>query len=439
MTVFPRISFAFLDNWKKSKDRRPLLVRGARQVGKSFAIRAWGQKTFLKDNFVELNFEEKPQLKTIFQKDLDVDRILNELNFTLGKNLRNPDTLLFLDEIQACPEAITALRYFYEKYPLLYVVGAGSLIEFALRELSFPVGRIESHFIQPLTFCEFLNSIGKKNLSDFIDQHDMASPVSEIIHQELVQLLKYYFRIGGMPAAVNAYIETNDLKEVSKIHSLILQSYEDDFAKYAKKTDWNALRTVFTSIPSYIAKGNIKYTHVDRSSRIDKTKRCINLLELAKVLTKVHATSGTELPLKARAKTNIFKLLFLDIGVLQHALGFDWQLIDPEITLTDLHNGSFAEQFVGQEILGKRSQLNRYQLHYWQREKHGAEAEVDYLIEYNNYPTAVEVKTGERGTLKSLHEFIKEKHPPTSFVLSQLNFARKDSIIWQPLYLACKL
>lgn len=436
---FPRDSYNFFNTWRQSQLRKPLLLRGARQVGKSYAVRTWGKRNFGEDNFVEINLEEKPQLKTIFEKDSDPDRIIDDLNFTLGKNLRKPNVLLFIDEIQFCPQAITALRYFYEKHPELYVIAAGSLIEFVLAELSFPVGRIESHFMFPLTFIEFLEAIGKSHLKNFLISHNLTEPVMELVHQELLSLLRFYCRIGGMPEAISAYLQSKDFGTVSRVHSVLLQSYEDDFNKYAKKTDWDTLISTYKTIPSFVCRGNLKYSHIDSNVRGEKIKKCVNLLEHARILSKIVSTTASKLPLVAASKRNIFKILFLDVGLLQHAMGFDWRELSPEAEITTICDGAFAEQFIGQELLATRSLFSLYSLHYWQRNKHGSEAEVDYIVEHNNNPCPLEIKSGVKGSLRSLHRYIEELKPERAFVLSQQNISNNGIIAWLPLYLAGRI
>ncbi len=290
--------YSTLNSWKDKENRRPLLIRGARQVGKSYAVRHWAQKHFDESNFVELNFEERPQLKEIFERDLVVSRILDELNLVTGKNLRTPRALLFLDEIQACPAAITALRYFYEKAPELHVIAAGSLVEFVLESASFPVGRVDSLDMFPLTFGEFIAAAGKGCLRDYIEQCGLEEPLVPLVHEELLGLLRRYYRIGGMPEAVARYLSTSDYSEASAVHAILLNGYEDDFAKYSKRVDWDALKTVYRRIPDSIGKTRLRYADIDRALRAEKVKRSISLLEKAGLITRVVSTYARKLPLQ---------------------------------------------------------------------------------------------------------------------------------------------
>lgn len=431
--------YTALDSWKDREDRRPLLIRGARQVGKSYAVRHWARNHFEKESFVELNFEERPQLKAIFERDLVISRILDELNLVLGKNLRTPGCLLFMDEIQACPSAITSLRYFYEKAPHLHVIAAGSLMEFILESASFPVGRIDSLHMFPLTFGEFIAASGKGNLKNHIETCKFDNPLVPMVHQELLDLLRQYYRVGGMPEAAARYLSTRDYSEASRIHGILLNGYEEDFAKYSKQVDWDALKTVYHRIPDLAGRTRLRYAEVDRVLRAEKVKRALSLLEKAGLITRVISTYARKLPLEAAAKSNFFKVIFLDIGLLQHALGFDWRNISVTQDLTDMREGIFAEQFVGQEVLAERARDANYTLHYWDRHVKGSDAEVDYVVEHEGMPAPVEVKSGSRGTLKSLAWYMRDYSPPSAFVLSQRNIEKLDSITFLPLYLASRI
>jgi uncharacterized protein len=427
-----------LDQWRTRQGRRPLLVRGARQVGKSFAIREWGKSTF-GSNFVEINFEERPQFKRVFENDLDVTRLLEELSLLSGSSISQPGTLLFLDEIQACPQALTALRYFYEKKPELFVIAAGSLIEFAIDELSFPVGRIESLDMHPLTFFEFLDAVNKTSLKEYLTTVTLGNAVSEPAHEELLLMLKRYIYVGGMPQAVATYAATNDLVEVARIHSELARSFEDDFAKYARQADWQALQVVFTRSPGLVGRTKVKYSAYDRELRSEKIKRALLMLERAGLINKVTATSATKPPLSLQSKTNTFKIISLDIGLLQHQLGFDWRHLDPNESLSTLANGALAEQFVGQELLAASAVARQHALHYWQRDAKGSDAEIDYLLLQHNQIVPIEVKSGKRGTLKSLDRFLSESNSNNAYVLSHNPGARDGNVTWVPLYLASRL
>lgn len=439
MSDINRYSYMKLNNWVNSAYRKPLLVRGARQVGKSYAIRNWAKNHFKRGVYCEINFEERPDLGVLFEQNLDIERIIDAINLSFGINLRAENSFLFLDEIQIVPKAITALRYFYEKFPKLHVIAAGSLLDFVLQEISFPVGRIDSLFMKPITFFEFLEAMGKKHLVDYLNNLDLTTQTQENIHNELLLDLKKYFYIGGMPEAVSAYLETRDLSNVSNVHGSLLRSYQDDFAKYAKKADWGLLRHVFEVLPNFVATSKIVYSKFGTAYRVEKIKASLQLLESAHLVNRVFSSYARQLPLAAGVQHKFFKLLFLDIGLLQHAFGFDWQKIPLDLSLNNLCDGKFAEQFVGQEILAGETSSEEPQLHYWHRAAKGSDAELDFLLECDSGIAAVEVKSGNSGSLKSLHLYRKEFAPFQSFVFSQRNIEKSDDINYLPLYLAGRL
>jgi len=429
--------FKILHQWKASASRHPLLVRGARQVGKSHAISTWGQKNF--ENFLEINLEEQVSLQSIFQKDLTVDQLLQNLELGTGINLYAESSALFIDEIQSEPRALLALRYLYEQRPELPVIAAGSLVEFVLEEIGLPVGRVDQLSMRPVSFREFLNALGKDQLVRVISESTFDQAVADIAHSQLLDLLRTYFYVGGMPSAVTSYVETKSLSHVSEVHARILKGYEDDFQKYAKKADWAALETVFQRAPHIVGESRLKYVRLDRDIRGEKLKTAVNLLTKAQVLQKVTSSYAKNLPLRAGSQSKFFKVIFLDIGLLHHALGFDWRKVSLDDDLTDIKQGAFAEQFVGQELLTGSEINETSELFYWYRNVKGSDAEVDYLIEFNGAPAPMEVKSGSRGTLKSLHLYVGEFGSNLAFVLSQRNIERMKETVFLPLYLAAGL
>ena len=381
-----------LDTWADRHNRRPLLVRGARQVGKSFAVRSWGNRHFGPRHYLEINLEEQPQFKTIFEQDLVVDRILDEISLITGFSFaRKEPKLLFLDEIQSCPPAIMALRYFYEKRPDVYIIAAGSLIEFALEHISFPVGRVESLQMYPLSFFEFLDALGKTQRREYLESLPFMEVVHPQIHEELLLDVKKFYRVGGMPEVVAAFSQHADYAEVSRLHSLLLQAYEDDFAKYSKRSDWEALRVVFRRAPHFTAGANIKYVSFDNAMRTEKIKRAIELLSTARIVNRVYSSAARIPPIATLSNSKFFKLLFLDIGLMQHLLGFDWRTVKPDDSLVSICDGRFAEQFVGQELLTKV--MLHDNLHYWQRtKKSSSSAKIDFLTSHDGFISPIEVK-----------------------------------------------
>lgn len=439
MRKIDRKLFSELSNWLSEVDRKPLLIRGARQVGKSWAVAEWCDRKKLK--LVTINFEEHPRYASIFEQDLDVNRIIDDIATTFGVSLRNPSTVLFLDEIQKAPKAITALRYFYEKAPGVIVIAAGSLIEFVLEEHGLPVGRVQSHFVHPLSFTEFLDAIDRPGLSQAVREFSCSQPkpFGIAVHQELLSNLKLYYKIGGMPKVLSLYISTRDIMKAAAEQKTIVQSYIDDFRKYAHKSDWTLLQTIFEKMGDLAGGASVKFTAIDAGSKSTQIRRALTALQHALIIHKILPTNASKLPLAAHAADKRFKLAYLDIGLLHSLVGFDWSALAPDADLTDIATGRFAEQFVAQEIIAARSGSSHYSLHCWEREQPGSEAEVDFIVEQNNRSVPVEVKSGAKGKLRSLHQYITELQPSNAFVLSQRNVEKLDQITFLPLYVASKL
>ncbi len=443
MKIIKRKLISQLTDWYKQGDRKPLLIRGARQVGKSWAVSEWAKKESLE--LLTINFEEQPQYISIFEKDLNVNRIIDEISAISGTALRNEKVVLFLDEIQKAPKAITALRYFYEKANDINVVAAGSLVEFVLEEQGLPVGRVQSLFVFPLTFTEFLYATGKNGLAEILDSFVFKETVrpndkiAPVVHDELLSSLRLYFRIGGMPKVLSRYIETRDIIKASEEQSILIQGYADDFRKYAKKNDWVLLETIFRQMGQLAGGGQVKFSSIDSQSKSVQVRRALLALSHALIIHKILPTTADKLPLAAHAMDKRFKLAFLDIGLLHRILGFDWSNIDQNADLTDIAQGRFAEQFVAQEIIAARSNLERYALHYWHRLQPGSEAEVDFITEFNNRPVPIEVKSSPKGKLRSLDLYINQYESENALVLSQRNTEQMGKIQFLPLYFAAKI
>lgn len=432
----------YLSNWliapSSPRAEPPILLRGARQVGKSYAVRQLHEQ-FPEIPYTELNFELEPALKQIFERDLVPDRILSELSLVKGAQVTTPGGLLFFDEVQACPNCIKALRYFYELRPDMKIIAAGSLLDFVLQdeEMRFPVGRIQSLFLGPLSFGEFLSALGKTTLLEFIEGSGITMPVPEIAHQELMAQLKSYFLVGGMPEAVARFIETHNFAIASEVHAKIIQGYRDDFARYARREQWELLLAVMDRVARYVGGTKITYTRLGPDYRIPQIKRAISLLEHARILSRVRSTQAKELPLAAHVSDKDFKLLYLDIGLLSHQLGTDLRQLSEQDSLTTMYKGMLAEQFVGQQLLSSLPLSTQPELFYWNRDVQGAQAEVDFVIPHRGYPSPVEVKSGALGKLRSLAMYQRDFKPKVSFLLSASNAQIMDGVVIRlPLYRA---
>ncbi len=417
--------------WKDETRRLPLLVRGARQVGKSFTISGFGERHF--DNFVVVNFEQRPEYEECFSSIIP-DEIIQNISILSGQDIVPGQTLLFFDEIQECPRAILSLRYFYEQLPELHVIGAGSLLEFALRQADFrmPVGRIQYLYMKPLSFGEFLDASGEEKSRELIVRTRPDKPLNPAIHKKFISLMKKYMILGGMPAVIDEYLRSGNLNRCSRIQSVITGTYRDDFGKYAAKSKHEYLRKVFSAVPR-LAGRKFKYSHVDSSLRSRELKEALELLARAGVVTLVRRTSGAGLPLEANASERFFKVIFLDVGLMQNICGGREEILLSK-DVTKINAGAVAEQFAGQELLAYRDPFAEPSLYYWAREARGSSAEVDYLLVLNHSILPVEVKSGSTGRLRSIRLFLEKYPAPAGIRFSQFPFSSTASIISIPLY-----
>lgn len=420
-----------LREWKTNPDRRPILLRGARQVGKSFVAQQFGRTHF--SNLAEANFEFQPELKDAFNS-LVPEQIIRSLSLLLNERIVPGETLLFLDEIQLCPQAITALRYFFEKMPALHVIAAGSLLEFVINSEDFnmPVGRIQYLFLGPLSFNEFLDAINESQSREFIEALHLDSTISNAVHEKLLRLLRQYLITGGMPAVVTEYLKGAGTTDYQRMQSTLLQTYRDDFGKYSNVVKHRYLQKVYETAPGMVGK-RYKYVEIDREMSSRELKEALLLLSQAGVISKVTATSGKGLPLSLYADDHRFKIIFLDCGLTQRALGMNAKtfLSDDFISL---NAGSIAEQFVGQELLVRGAPYLRENLHFWNREKRGSSAEIDFLVAVDSEIVGIEVKSGTTGRLKSLQSFMRENSSSVGVRFSQLPLSLYDKVLSIPLY-----
>jgi len=404
---------SYLNLWKESANRKPLIVRGARQVGKTFSIEAFGRKNF--KHFLLLNPEQDNNLKIIFQSRNPV-LIVNELTALYNIPIIEGETLLFIDEIQIIPEAIAVLRYFYEQMPGLHVIAAGSLLDHTLNEIPFsmPVGRVEFAYMYPLSFREFLMANNQEGLVDYMKGFELHQPFSEAIHQKLLEFLRLYFFIGGMPEAVKVYVETKNLTEVEKVHTSILTSFQYDFAKYGSRKQQEYLKDSLQYVAKNIGK-KVKFSAINRNVHSSYIKDALLKLELSRIVHLVRKTKSSKVPINQYVDNNVFKPLFLDIGLVCSVSRI--KLIDIKDLITD-YEGTLAEQFVGQELLTSFNYYEDAKLFYWIREAKNTNAEIDFLHQIENTIYPVEVKAGKIGTLKSLQVYLAEKKEKTGIRLN---------------------
>jgi predicted AAA+ superfamily ATPase len=413
--------------------RKPLLLRGARQVGKSSSVREFG-KHF--EYFLEINFEKKEvqDAKKIFERNSSPKHIVDELYAMFGVPIIPGKTLLFLDEVQTCIPAISSLRFFYEEMPELHVIAAGSLLEFALRELpSFGVGRIRSFFMYPLSFDEYLQATGYAALADKIKRSSPERPISEALHHQCLNHLVRFITIGGMPEVVAAYAHGGTLQDCQTILNDLMLAFYDDFAKYKMRVPTSRLREVFQSTVEQTG-NKFVYARASQTAKHEQIKEAVELLSLAGLIYPVTHTAANGLPLGAEANPKIRKYLVFDTGILQQFLRLDLSQILLSETLEQINKGAIAELFAGLELLKAAPCNYPEQLYYWQREQRGSQAEVDYVIQRGTNIIPVEIKSGTRGAMQSLSMFLSEKKSSYGIRCSLENFGSLPTIRIYPLY-----
>ena len=420
-----------LEEWKESTTHKPLLLRGARQVGKSSAVRHLGTQF---KYFAEVNFESAKSIATFFKGDLDVKLISSKISNYIQVPIIPGQTLLFLDEIQACPEAIMALRFFKEDYPELHVIAAGSLLEFALQSLpTFGVGRIHSVFMYPMTFDEFLVAMDMGGLLAMRREATATHPLDAPFHDKLVNLFRTYLMVGGMPEAVATWRETTDFLKCQQVHQDIILTYEDDFNKYGRRVNPELLRLTLHGVCHQIGQ-KLTFSRISEGYRSAQIREALNLLTLAGLVIPVVGTSANGVPLDAESDEKRAKYLFLDSGLLLAILHLDGQLGHDLIKLImtatpqDLINkGSITEMVAGLEISRYKSPVMRPRLFYWEKTGNSI-AEIDYLSIRSMKVLPIEIKAGTQGGMKSLWIFMREKHLNNAVRCSLENFGSFDYI-----------
>ncbi|MBD3221920.1 AAA family ATPase [bacterium] len=403
-----RDALQYLTEWADAPRRKPLVVRGARQVGKTHLIRQFAGHHF--DDLVELNLERDADLIAMFD-DLAPARIVPLLELRLDREIRPGRTLLFLDEIQAAPRALQSLRYFHEEMPALHVVAAGSLLDFALDgdDGSVPVGRLEYLHLGPMTFVEFLAGLGQTKLAGFVRTFELGDPRIDALHHHLLSWLRIHGAVGGMPEAVRTYRDTESFLRVDQVKEGLLATFRDDFGKYRGRLDDGLIRLVFDRLPHLVG-GKLKYARVDRDIKAARIAAALDLLCRAGFVSRIHHSAGNGVPLGAEINPRVFKPLLLDVGLLMRACGLDMSDVADADSLMTVNSGAVAEQIVGQELRAAQPFWQEPALHYWVREKTSSSAEVDYLLACGQEIVPLEVKAGETGHLRSLHQFLHDKH-----------------------------
>lgn len=420
-------------NWKNTSDRKPLLLQGARQVGKTYIVKEFGKKEY--SNFYHFNFEKNPILKTFFTESLDPTTIIDSLSFYIGKKIDSKDTLIFFDEIQVSPRAITSLKYFCEEAPEYHIISAGSLLGVSVgKKSSFPVGKVNFMSMYPMSFTEYLTAFGDELLAEKLNSMESIEPLHEALHNKLIKQLKMFLYLGGMPEVLQSFLTDNDIAKVRKIQNGILDAYSRDFSKYAEKEQAVKTSEIWNSIPYQLAKENkkFKYSAVRKNSRSSTFENSIEWLKKAGLIYVVYNVSVPKLPLAGYADRSKFKLYMPDTGLLGAMLNLSSDIIIKPTELFTEYNGAFIENFVAGEltIAGNKD------LFYWTSKN---DAEVDYVTEYQNKIYPIEVKSGLSGSIKSLRSYADKYNPKMIIRLSPKNFIQDKEFVNIPLYSASKI
>lgn len=438
-----RQQIQFLQNWLQNKNRKPLIIRGARQVGKSTLVELFAQQQ--SRALLNVNLERYPELTSVFVSN-DPEQILNEIAALPRMPDYNEQSLLFLDEIQAIPLAIPALRYFYEDRPGLPLISAGSLLEFTLsdHQFSMPVGRIQYLHMGPMTFSEFLEALGEDKLHRIVTEYMPGDEIGEVAHKRLLQLLRSYYFVGGMPEAVATFANTRSYQPVSEAHNSIIETYREDFPKYGNSRDLNRMLNVF----NFAARNTgvkVKYSNISREDQSATLKKDLELLCMARVISKVIHSHCSGMPLQASLDEKVYKLLFLDVGLMNAISGLNWRTLAQLDDTRLINEGAIAEQFIGQHLQTLLADSPNRELTYWLREGRTANAEVDYVIALAGKIIPIEIKAGASGSMKSLHQFMGEKKadlavrfdaslPSISTVQATINSGKQQKAVSYPLY-----
>ncbi len=421
--------FKELRDWKQSPSRKPLILQGARQVGKTYILDAFGKSDF--QHCAYINFEQDNRAKQIFEQDLKPERILKALALHLGIQITANNTLIFFDEIQACPNALNSLKYFCEQAPNYYLVSAGSLLGVKLsNSKGFPVGKVNFLELYPMTFFEFLQAIGKKQLADYLDDITVIEPLDSAIHDDLCDLLKLYLYIGGMPEAVKTYIENQDIQSVRKIHDEIIKAYLLDFSKHAPENQIMKITSIWNSLPNQLAKENKKFSFsvMKSGARAREYEIALQWLIDAGLIYIAYNITVPKLPLKAYCDENAFKIYCLDVGILGALSDLNPKIILEQNALFSEFKGALTENLAAQLLKNK----NRKQLFYWS--SHNT-AEVDFIVPFENTILPLEIKSGMSNKKKSLLVYDQKYQPTILNRASLMNLKQDGKIRNYPLYL----
>lgn len=417
-----------LVRWKENPQRKPLLLKGVRQCGKTYLLKAFAEQEY--ENAVYLNLERNPDYASLFDKDLNVDRIITEMGVLAKTRIVKGKTLVILDEIQACQKAVSALKYFCEEAPEYHIAAAGSLIGISLAKPgSYPVGKVDVKRLYPMSFIEYLLAAGEENLVKYIEQSD-AQQISQAIHNQLSQHYHYYLITGGMPEVVEAWVQRHDIQHVDDILLNLLDLYQLDFAKHAPPKDFQKISQIWEAIPQQLAKDNQRFIfgQVKEGARAKDLEDALTWLVDAGMVYQVSKVEKPYVPLRAYAKQNLFKVYACDVGLLRRLARVEANLIISGDRQYTEFKGAMAENFVLQQLLSMGVDLP----YYWSS---GNLAEVDFVVQLHGLPTPIEVKAGKTIRSKSLISYVDKYKPAKAYRLSSAPRENKGAIVDLPLYL----
>lgn len=418
-----RLAYSRLVDWKKKEDRKPLIIQGARQVGKTWLMKEFGKNEY--DEIVYINFENEKELKNLFEQGFNIKRILLALSIETGVKAKPGSSLIIFDEIQEVNRGITSLKYFHENAPEYHIMVAGSYLGISQNKNSFPVGKVEFLKLEPLNFIEFLKAMDKQSLVDLIYSYDYT--LISTFKSKLIYHLKQYYFIGGMPEAVKSFAKENNFETVREIHNNIIFSYEHDFAKHAPNNMVPRIKMVWNSIPSQLSKENKKFIYnlIKKGARAKEFELAIEWLQGSGLIKKVNRINKAGIPLKSYFDISAFKIFCVDIGLLGTMSGLDISTILQANNIFSEFKGALTEQFVFQ-------QLKNLNLYYWSAEN--STGEIDFIIQLKNNVIPIEVKAEENLKSKSLKSFINKYNLDTSVRISMANYRKQEKIINFPLY-----
>lgn len=418
--------------WKNDENRKPLLLMGARQVGKTFSLKQLGKEEF--KNTVYLNFEDKPRLCQLFEVGLEPEKLLKALSIEFETEIKAGETLIIFDEVQECPSALNSLKYFCENAPQYHIVAAGSLLGVKLSHTKgFPVGKVQFLTLYPLSFFEFLSAVQELKLIEFMSEMKTVDPLPPNIHDKLLDRFKEYLYVGGMPEAVVEYTKSQNLTKVREIQLAILNAYSLDFAKHAPPEHVMKINQVWGSIPSQLAKENKKFIFsvIREGSRAKEFETALQWLVEAGLIYKTSLITTPKIPLSAYGEPSIFKVYLVDVGLLGAMAGLSPKTVIHQNELFQEFRGAITENFVAQELA-----QSSFALYYWTSE---GKAELDFVIQYEDIVLPIEVKSGTSSKKKSLKIYEETYHPPVSIRCSPMNLKKDGTILNCPLYLLEKL